>query len=214
MTTPSPNHPPAYHHGDLRRALLDGASAILADTGRWDFSLREVARQAGVSHNAPYRHFADKEALLAAVAVEGYEALRQRTTQAAQGAQDAVAVLTAIGEAYIAFGAANPALYRLMLGQHSSSLDGLSPAVVEAANEARGVLREVILSGARTGLFTVDPEDGDDVTAAVIAAWSLVHGFTLLTIDRLVDREVEPQAIAGLATRVAERFIRGLTSGR
>ena len=68
----------AYHHGDLRKALLDAASALLAEVGVAAISLREVARRAGVSHNAPYRHFADRDALLAALALQGFEVLVRR----------------------------------------------------------------------------------------------------------------------------------------
>ena len=72
----------AYHHGDLKRVLVDAAIALVAEGQNWDFSLREVARRAGVSHNAPYNHFADKRDLLAAVAAAGYEALRARMVAA------------------------------------------------------------------------------------------------------------------------------------
>lgn len=203
-----------YHHGDLRRALLDSATAILTDTGRWDFSLREVARRAGVSHAASYRHFADKEALIAAVALTGYEALRARMIGAIDGASGEVEALRALGQAYIAFGMANPALYRLMFGQALPSLDGLPPSVLTVLTEARAVLRDVILNGARAGTFAIDPGNEQEVSVAVVAAWSLVHGFTLLSIDRVVDREVRPQVIDALAARVAERLIIGLLPAR
>src|SRR5271154_6600582 len=73
-----PAPPPAYHHGDLRRALIESALALVTEEQDWTFSLREVARRAGVSHNAPYHHFADKRELLAAVAVVGFAALGER----------------------------------------------------------------------------------------------------------------------------------------
>ena len=199
-----------YHHGDLRRALLDSATAILTETGRWDFSLREVARRAGVSHAASYRHFTDKEALIAAVALTGYRVLHARMSSAIEDASDAVGTLRAIGQAYIGFGMANPALYRLMFGQALPSIEGLPTAVLTVLTEARGVLRNVILDGARAGAFAIDPEDEQEVSEAVVTAWSLVHGFTLLTIDRVVDREVRPQVINGLAARVIDRLIIGL----
>ncbi|WP_182084332.1 TetR/AcrR family transcriptional regulator [Aureimonas sp. ME7] len=199
-----------YHHGDLRRALLEAANAILAETGRWDCSLREVARRAGVSHNAPYRHFADKEALLSAIGVSGFDALNTDTGRSADGLADPVAVVRAFGKAYVRFGLANPALYRLMLGQGLPSADGLPAELRAAMDGARQRLRDVILWGARTGAFTVDPEDATEVTAAVLAAWSLVHGFTVLTIDRVVEREVGGGAPDGWADMAIERFIAGL----
>lgn len=75
----------SYHRGDLQRALVKTALSLLTKTPRWDFSLREVARCAGVSHNAPYSHFADKRQLLAAVAAKGYEVLKARTLTAVRG---------------------------------------------------------------------------------------------------------------------------------
>lgn len=201
---------PPYHHGDLRRALLDSATAILTETGRWDFSLREVARRAGVSHAASYRHFADKEALIAAVALTGFEALQARMIAAKGEASDTIEALRSIGKAYIGFGIANPALYRLMFGQALPNIEGLPPAVLAVLTEARAVLKDVILDGARAGTFAIDPEDGQDVSVAVVTAWSLVHGFTLLSIDRAVDREIRPQVIDALAARVTERLIIGL----
>ncbi len=211
-TSPTPPAAPSapYHHGDLRRALLDAANAILAETGRWDFSLREVARRAGVSHNAPYRHFADKEALLATIGVAGFEALNRATSAAAKDAADPVETIRALGQAYIRFGVSGPALYRLMFGQGLPGVEGLSPALREAVDVARARLRDVVLWGARAGVFRVDPDNADEVTAAVVAAWSLVHGFTSLTIDRVVEREVGQGSTDKLATQAIDRFIAGL----
>lgn len=199
-----------YHHGDLRRALLDAANAILAETGRWDFSLREVARRAGVSHNAPYRHYADKEALLTAIGVAGFEALNLATSAAAKDTTNPVETIRALGQAYIRFGVSRPALYRLMFGQGLPGVEGLSPALKEAVDVARARLRDVVLRGARTGEFRVDPDNADEVTAAVVAAWSLVHGFTSLTIDRVVEREVGQGVTDNLATQAVDHFIVGL----
>ncbi|MDX7952144.1 TetR/AcrR family transcriptional regulator [Lichenihabitans sp. Uapishka_5] len=204
--------PPAspYHHGDLRRALLESAQAILAETSRWDFSLREVARRAEVSHNAPYRHFADKEALLAAIGVAGYEAMGERGAGAVAGLTAPADLLAALGKAYVAFGVSNPALYRLMFGQALPSVEGLPPALLDAIGVARNQLHGVILAGAQNGSFDIDPNDTARVGAASIAAWSLVHGLTLLTIDRLVERDTGAEAIDDLSGQVVELFVAGL----
>src|SRR3546814_7208149 len=79
-----PNAAPAYHHGDLRRVLVDAATAIVAEEQNWEFSLREVARRAGLSHNAPYRHFPGKLDLLGAIAIKGFVDLRAAMLAAAQ----------------------------------------------------------------------------------------------------------------------------------
>jgi AcrR family transcriptional regulator len=200
-----------YHHGDLRHALIDAALDLLAETQRWDFSLREVARRAGVSHNAPYAHFPDKNALLAAVGVRGYERLRGATVAAAEGCQTAAQALVAIGSAYITFGLGNVAHYRLMFGQ-ALAVDGQMPEPIRAAAAAaRGLLREIILRGARDGSFSVDPDNGDDIAGAVMSAWSLVHGFTLLAIDGLTSRETELEADR-LIDLILLRMMKGLAS--
>ncbi len=198
-----------YHHGDLRRALVDAALALVEETQRWDFSLREVARRAGVSHNAPYAHFQDKGALLAAVGVRVYESLRAATTAAAAGCRTAEEELLAIGKAYIMFGLRHVAYYRLMSGQ-ALAVDGRLPEPVrEAAEAARAVLREIIIYGLQDGSFDVDPDDEDGIAAAVVSAWSLVHGFTLLAIDGLAAREteLEPDRLIDMTLR---QFVKGL----
>ena len=198
-----------YHHGDLRRALIDAALALVAETHRWDLSLREVARRAGVSHNAPYAHFQDKGALLAAVGIRLFESLRGAATAAAAGCRTAEEALVAIGKAYIAFGLQNGAQYRLMSGQ-ALAVDGQLPEPVrEAAEAARGVLRGIIIRGSRDGSFDVNPDDGDEVAAAVVSAWSLVHGFTLLAIDGLAARETELD-VDRLADMTLRQFMKGI----
>src|SRR5271168_5555383 len=86
-----------YHHGDLAAALIEAALVLLDETQDWAFSLREVARRAGVSHNAPYKHFPEKRDLLAAVAARGFEALAERTLASLKGVTGARAQLIACG---------------------------------------------------------------------------------------------------------------------
>src|SRR6185312_15394339 len=113
MPKPQPDERP-YHHGDLRRAIVKAALEILQETQSLDFSLRELARRAGVSHNAPYKHFADKRELLAAVSSAGFELLTERMRNEITAHRDARAQLFALWRAYIHHGVENPALYRLM----------------------------------------------------------------------------------------------------
>src|SRR4029077_10778054 len=109
-----------YHHGDLRRVIVSAALEILAETQSLEFSLRELARRAGVSHNAPYKHFADKRDLLAAVSAAGFEMLTKRMTREIAGLGNAREQLFAMLRAYIAHGVENPALYSLMFGAYLS----------------------------------------------------------------------------------------------
>lgn len=201
----------AYHHGDLRRALVDAALALLAETQRWDFSLREVARRAEVSHNAPYAHFADKRGLLAAVAVAGYETLRALMRAAEDDATGAGDALDAIGRAYLRFGTEHPAHYRLMFGPTLlADADGPPAEVVAAAAASRAVLRDALRRGAEDGSFRIAPDDPEALAAAVLAAWSLVHGLTLLCVDGLATLET-PLALEPLTAQVAAVFRYGLS---
>ncbi|WP_284948146.1 TetR/AcrR family transcriptional regulator [Acidisoma cladoniae] len=198
-----------YHHGDLRRALVDAALALAEETQLSDFSLREVARRAGVSHNAPYAHFQDKGALLAAIGVRAYESLQAATTGAAAGCRTAEEALLAIGRAYVMFGLGHVARYRLMWGQ-ALTVDGQLPEPVrQAAEAARAVLREIIIRGSRDGSFDVASDDEDAVAVAVVSAWSLVHGFTLLAIDGLAARETQLETDR-LIDMTLQRFVKGL----
>jgi AcrR family transcriptional regulator len=199
---PAP-HP--YHHGDLRRTLIYTALQIVTEEQDWTFSLRAVARRAGVSHRAPYNHFSEKLELLAAVAAVGFEQLRDGLLRAMVGIDDPEALLVAICGAYVRLGFENPALYRLMFGP-ALSVAGSSdrPAVARLAGaQARAVLLEVILRGARSGVFVVSPDDPKDLALAALSAWSAAHGLTMLAIDRIpgADLPVEDM-IEGLLRMV------------
>lgn len=196
-----------YHHGDLRRSLVDAALALVTEEQDWGFSLREVARRAGVSHNAPYNHFADKRDLLGAVAAAGYEALHARLAAVAAEAGAADEALVAIGAAYIRFGLGNPAHYRLMFGPELVAGSGGPPAsLMVAAGGAKSVLAAVLLRGARAGVFAASPEDEEALGILVLSAWSLVHGLTLLLMDRLAGSAV-PDTIP---ERVARTLLEGV----
>jgi AcrR family transcriptional regulator len=209
VTNTRPSRTPPYHHGDLRRALVDAALAIVTDEQDWAFSLREVARRAGVSHAAPYNHFADRNDLLSAVAALGFERLRDGMRAAINGAEDPIAELLASGRAYVRLGIKNPALYRLMFGPAlASSETGERPTLArEAGAEAREVLKGIILRGARSGAFAVAANDKRDLLAATLSAWSMVHGLTLLIIDTL---QGEKLPMRGMIERVLGIHIEGL----
>ena len=132
----------AYHHGDLRRALIDTALKLVTEKQDWTFSLREVARRAGVSHRAPYNHFPEKLDLLAAVAAVGFERLRTGMLRAMAGTEGSEALLVAGCRAYVHLGLENPALYRLMFGAAlSDTRSGDRPMIARTAGaQARAVL--------------------------------------------------------------------------
>jgi AcrR family transcriptional regulator len=148
-----------YHHGDLREALLRGAGKILEKEGISALSLREAARRAGVSHNAPYRHFPDRDALLAALAAEGFELLGE-AMQGHTGRE--------MGEAYVRFALAHPQRFRLMFG-----------GMVPMAKHAR--LRDA--ASATYSALVAAFNDLPSPELAAAAAWSLVHGLSHLLLD-------------------------------
>lgn len=173
-----------YHHGDLRQALIDAAVAIVAEEQNWNFSLREVARRAGVSHNAPYNHFAEKRDLLDAVAAVGFDTLRGAMASALAASADTSEAMLAIARAYVAVAADNPALYRLMFGPELAGPDGVRPELAETAGAgAKAVLRDVVVRGANDGLFAASIDDEQSIAMAVLGAWSAVHGLSMLVVD-------------------------------
>jgi AcrR family transcriptional regulator len=206
-----PAAPDGYHHGDLRRALIDSALALVAKEQNWAFSLREVARHAGVSHNAPYNHFADKRELLAAVAAAGLEALRGRILDAISNIDAADKALIRTGVVYVKFGLENPAHYRLMFSSElSAGTLARPPMVVEAGLRTREVLESIIRRGVRDGIFATALNRNDELQAAVLTAWSAVHGLTMLSIDGLpaVPRKILDQIAEKLARIVCHGLMR------
>ena len=196
-----------YHHGDLRRALVDAATAIVADDQNWEFSLREVARRAGVSHNAPYRHFPEKRDLLAAVAAEGFDALKTAMVTAVEQSASPDIALVAIGCAYVEFGAANPARYRLMFGTAlGPTRAGLPPVAGQAAAASKNVLARVLEEGITKGYFAAPSGGGDDHAFLTLASWSMIHGLTMLLLDGLAD--VKPSQI--LFDRIGLALLKGI----
>lgn len=158
-----------YHHGDLRRALVDAARRILENEGPNALSLRAVAREAGVSPAAPYHHFKDKGELLDAVALEGWDALGEALA-GAKAKMDGDAILIAeLGVAYVCFARDNPALYRVMY-ERSRDKDALPDDMRENDASAYCLVRESFRDIA-------GPEISDmDIELATIAAWCAAHG--------------------------------------
>lgn len=158
-----------YRHGELRAVLIQAALGLLAEDGADALSLRAVARRAGVSAMTPYRHYPDKEALLAAVAVEGFNGLRD-VLREADGA-GSPSPLVAQAAAYVRFATANPALFRLMFGPVRS---GDHPGLQAAGDDAYAVLAE------RVAVATPASTDRD---ALALGCWSFVHGLASLFLD-------------------------------
>ena len=183
----------SYHHGELRLALVEAALALLAEGGAEALSLRGVARRAGVSAMAPYRHYPDKEALLAAVAAVGFDGLRD-VLRRADAAAMPEAALVAQAVAYVRYAEENPALFRLMFGPPRA---GAHPALQAAGETAYAVLAARVAAQG--------PVDADR-DARALGCWSLVHGLASLLLDgRLGDKTTAPRD--DLTRRVAEAML-------
>jgi len=198
FTLSTPSDERSYHHGDLRRALISSALQILSEGGVARLSLRAAARRAKVSAMAPYRHFADKEALLAAVAEYGFRQLTARFTAAAAEAPEPRAALTALGVAYVVFARDEPSLFKLMFGP-TIETKSAHPALDEAGCACFDALRNAVEAAG-----FVDGENAlNDVS---LACWSLVHGVASLIVDgRLADK------VAASAETIATRMTRLLS---
>ena len=196
-----------YHHGDLRRAIVRAAFELLSETQSVEFSLRELARRAGVSHNAPYKHFADKAELLAAVSAAGFEALAQQASEESARATSPRAQLLAILRVYIRYGVENPALYRLMFGGYLSGPDESRPAIERAAaDKIRAVLEEAIVNGAFGEPMARTAKNAPRIAGAILSCWSLMHGLTLLLADGLVGPSEKSE-------KLCESLVHGMIDG-
>jgi len=180
MREPATAEARPYHHGDLRRALVDAARRILENEGPSALSLRAVAREAGVSPAAPYHHFKDKGELLDAVAHVGWDALGEAMTAAKAKAADVGALMTEIGVAYVLFAQQHPALYRVMY-DCSRDKDSL-PEGMELGEDRPHCL----VPGSFRKM--ADPAITDhDVELATIAAWCAAHGLAELSSFKQFD---------------------------
>lgn len=194
-----------YHHGDLRRALVDAALSLIEEHGGESCTLREVARRAGVSHAAPYRHFRDRDALLAAAAAEGFVKLNKRIVSRSRRARGAQAKLRAWGMAYVAFALRWPALFQLMFGR---TLDKeASPEAVEAADQLRDALVEQLEDCNRGGEL-----GGFDPHRAAQVGWAAVHGVAQLALARQLEIEGK-RRLEALASDAVGLVLAGLRCG-
>lgn len=202
--TATPDHKRAYHHGGLKEALIDAAHQLITEKGVDNFTMTDASRMAGVSAAAPYRHFADRQALIDALATRGYIALAERT----RAERDRLGIGTvpsmiAMGQAYVRFAVEEPELYRLMVGRHVEN-----KFMIEPDPEGRKCY-EVLLEAVQAYL-DANPGIGLSLWEVAIPLWSLVHGTASLLIDRnfeVMAPETDPDRVIE-ATTIA--FFAGL----
>jgi AcrR family transcriptional regulator len=177
-----------YHHGDLRRALVEAALELLLEGGTEALGMRELARRVGVSAAAPYRHFRDKQALIQAVAAAGF-ALFLEAIEAAKAGIPPEDQLGAMAEAYVHFALRYPRLYKLMFSSELGKFEDKDlRRAADAAYESLAV--------------TAAKEDPDAPGEAAISAWAFVHGLSMLLLD---------EQLLGVSASNAEPLIKALT---
>lgn len=167
-----------YHHGDLKNTLIQAGVEILSEEGVGGLSLRKVAQRAGVSHNAPYFHFADKQALIAAISTEGYRSLYEQLVMIRETYQaDPRRQLVEAAFMYLRFAQTRPAHFKVTFSnaveREEAYLD-----LVEMADNLIGELIKIVGDCQRAGILHPAP-----VGAMAVSVWSAVHGFTCLLID-------------------------------
>ena len=166
-----------YHHGDLQRALLEEALRTIESQGVEQLTLRGIGEKLGVSRTALYRHFSDKQALLAAVGREGFRMLRLQLTDAWERHGRGRAGFEAMGLAYVGFAVAHPSHYRVMFGRFLESCSK-DAAFVDEATAAFQVLVDSLVDQQQAGLVR-----RDDPLILARFIWSVVHGIAMLVID-------------------------------
>ena len=191
-----------YHHGNLRRALIDAAVSAIAKRGVDALNLRQLAARAGVTPGAPYHHFTDREELLAAIAEEGFGRLGAELIAGRDAAGDeASARLEALGRAYINFAISCPGYFRVMFHGDGKSSGPSAPGL-----RAFHLLRDAVLACQEAGTAPAG-----DPSALVLTAWSAVHGFATLWVDGALPFEgMRPQQMAPELGRLLARMFAAL----
>jgi AcrR family transcriptional regulator len=196
-------HKLGYHHGDLPRALVAAATRLVEAGEGARLTLRATAQAAGVSVAAPYRHFANLEALLAAVLTEGFRELQKCTEKARRAASEPMDALIATGMAYVRFAAGRPRTYRLMFGPECDK--AAHPDLMDAGHAALAVLHKAVADCSAAGLI------GDaKVHHVALAGWSLTHGLASLHVDGLLVDTQASRQLEATARAVVTMLIDGI----
>ena len=195
-----------YHHGNLRNSLIAAAEPLLAEKGLTALSLREVAKAAGVSNAAPYRHFQDKAALIEALAIEGFKSLKHGCIAAEKKyADDPARQLTEAGMSYLFFAIKKPSIVHLMFGG-VISLNDCGQELKQEADDAFNSLKKIVINGQLSGIY-----QNTDPFELTLAAWSSVYGLSLMVISGLLaERANSKTQIVKLAEAVAHTLLTGM----
>ena len=200
-----PRSPRPYHHGNLPQVLLDAGVALIRKVGPKSFTMREVARRAGVSHNAPYRHFRDKDDLISAIAGQGFERLNAAMIGQAAAGKTGVERLELCGLAYVNFALRWPGHFTAMFDLAPQSGEG-SPQVDNAALAGEMAFQTLVGFIVQCQNEKVFPEV--DPLPFALMAWSVVHGIAKLAVSGHLSSKKED--ILGFTSKATAALIRGL----
>lgn len=202
-----PTKKTGYHHGDLRRTLIDVSVEVIDQHGVDALNLRALATRAGVSSGAPYHHFADRAELLATIAEEGFRRLEAAMISARDAAPAAAGErLAAMGQAYVQFAVTHPGHFRVMFRGDAHAPE--ASALAAASQQAFQLLSQVIEECQRAGVAP-----SGDPQPLVLTAWSLVHGLATLGVDGALRKAgMDPAQLAPVVTQLTSRMFAALAT--
>ncbi|OEF07013.1 TetR/AcrR family transcriptional regulator [Vibrio genomosp. F10] len=200
MTTKKNN----YHHGNLREAVLKAAHKLLELEGIKSITFRRIAKEVGVSQNAPYSHFKDKTALLEALAVDGFQGLLDSMRENSVSLSTPSDYLQAIGKGYVTYALSNPALFKLMFDMQSATSD--SGMLQTVSSQSFQILRDAV-----SNVQVSNKQDRADELIASISAWALVQGLSVLLIENRLSANPEAQSLK--SSDIIEQSTRIFTQG-
>jgi AcrR family transcriptional regulator len=195
----------SYHHGDLRNSLIQAAVALVREKGPHSLSLREVAKKAGVSHTAPYRHFPDKNALICSIAEVGFRLLTARLNLTQNHYPEPRDQFIEAGVVYLELAVKNPEITQLMF---SGQIDRATApeSLHTAARDAFNQLHKIVVNAQQRNL--IRPGDPDEFA---LSAWSMMHGLAMLITGEQLDKSIRsPEDVRRLATTVGATLLDGL----
>lgn len=200
-----PKKPERYHHGDLKNALLDAARDLASEGSVDGFTLREVARRAGVSPAAPYHHFTDKNDLVRQLAIRAFDTMRQTLQTAADSTTDTSHQLEAMGAAYLHFAFTHAAEFRFMFDRSLCAPPGQSDPLEVAGQAARAVLVSAVENAqASQTIRAGDPQ------SIVLTIWSAIHGLSGILLETPSGKNATLEGAEGMARTVVANVLSGV----
>ena len=208
VLAPSSQKKKSYHHGNLRESLIEAAIEIIAERGRSEFTLRELAKRLGVTHAATYHHFKDKDDLLSTVAERGYREMGEYLEEAsASEDQNPIMKMRRMGAAYIRYAHENQAYFRVMFGQKFADINAY-PEMENAGQTTKNMMETLVREGQKAGIYNTEA----NVEELIAISWATVHGLALLTINGHFEHLREGLELDDYVMRISRHLFTGTGS--